>query len=416
MLHDAVFLHVGMPKTGTTYLQEFLWTNRAALRRDGLLYPGDRPGSQFRAVVDLRGGAFAGNELPDVAGSWDRMTKAVRAWKGRSVISHEMMAGLNEEAIERVVASLRPRKVHVVLTVRDLSRIVPATWQEDAKNRFVEPWSDFLDRVRPRADGRRDQRFWNLQDVPGTIERWAERIPAEHIHVVTVPPAGSPRGLLLQRFAKVVDLELDELELDVKVANDSIGPVEVALLHRINEASEKTLPWEQYHQTIKHYAVPRVLAARQGMSRMSLPEPEMDWVREETTRIKTVVDEVGVDVVGNLDDLTPRAPEGSAPDPDAVSDGDQLTAAVDLSVGMAARVYELNGQLAGSRDALAKTRKQLAQAEADLATAREELRSPVLRTKRRVVRFGRRNRQAERVLNVYRRLRAAATGRRRQNG
>lgn len=33
------FVHIGAPKTGTTYLQQFLHDNRAALRRQGLLYP-----------------------------------------------------------------------------------------------------------------------------------------------------------------------------------------------------------------------------------------------------------------------------------------------------------------------------------------------------------------------------------------
>jgi len=32
-------VHVGAPKTGSTYLQAVLWRNRAALRAAGVLYP-----------------------------------------------------------------------------------------------------------------------------------------------------------------------------------------------------------------------------------------------------------------------------------------------------------------------------------------------------------------------------------------
>ena len=36
-----VYLHIGAPKTGTTYLQEVLFTNRARLAEHGVLYPGE---------------------------------------------------------------------------------------------------------------------------------------------------------------------------------------------------------------------------------------------------------------------------------------------------------------------------------------------------------------------------------------
>lgn len=40
MQHPVIYLHIGAPKTGTTYLQNVLWRNRERLRTDGLLYPG----------------------------------------------------------------------------------------------------------------------------------------------------------------------------------------------------------------------------------------------------------------------------------------------------------------------------------------------------------------------------------------
>ncbi len=37
---NRIFLHIGAPKSGTTYLQTVLWANRENLRRQGLLMPG----------------------------------------------------------------------------------------------------------------------------------------------------------------------------------------------------------------------------------------------------------------------------------------------------------------------------------------------------------------------------------------
>jgi len=36
----CVYLHIGEPKTGTSYLQNSLWSNRAGLAAQGVVLPG----------------------------------------------------------------------------------------------------------------------------------------------------------------------------------------------------------------------------------------------------------------------------------------------------------------------------------------------------------------------------------------
>ncbi len=50
---DRVFLHIGVPKSGTTYLQAGLWQNREPLRDQGLLFPGRGPFDHNRASIAL---------------------------------------------------------------------------------------------------------------------------------------------------------------------------------------------------------------------------------------------------------------------------------------------------------------------------------------------------------------------------
>jgi hypothetical protein len=51
----SVYLHIGEPKTGTTYIQKTLWTNRRRLARNGLFYPASKDTDHWAAAQDLRG-------------------------------------------------------------------------------------------------------------------------------------------------------------------------------------------------------------------------------------------------------------------------------------------------------------------------------------------------------------------------
>jgi len=66
-----VVLHVGLPKTGTTYLQAVLAHHRDALREIGVLYPFVRPQAMFLGAVEVRGSREKfGLTADDVAGTW----------------------------------------------------------------------------------------------------------------------------------------------------------------------------------------------------------------------------------------------------------------------------------------------------------------------------------------------------------
>ena len=63
---QRVFLHIGAPKTGTTFLQDVLVRNKAALRANGVLYPG-RNGTHVMAALDLRNLEFKGHRYAEAA-------------------------------------------------------------------------------------------------------------------------------------------------------------------------------------------------------------------------------------------------------------------------------------------------------------------------------------------------------------
>ena len=72
-----VFLHVGTPKTGTSYLQHVLYHNRRTLQRHGISYPARRFDAHFLASLDLMRMPWGGLEAQAI-GSWDKLAASVR--------------------------------------------------------------------------------------------------------------------------------------------------------------------------------------------------------------------------------------------------------------------------------------------------------------------------------------------------
>ena len=135
--NGRVFLHIGEPKTGTTFLQQVMWGNRGELAAQGLVLPGHHAQDHFRASQDLRGieklPATRPRRGPASGTSWPPQARQARSL---AVISHELFSRRRRRTRpSRAVRSLQPAEVHVVLTVRDMASLLPAEWQETIKHR-----------------------------------------------------------------------------------------------------------------------------------------------------------------------------------------------------------------------------------------------------------------------------------------
>ena len=334
-----VYFHIGAPKTGTTYLQRVLHENRPALRRAGLLYPGTQH-AHFWASQDLREKKFRGHVDAHVRGSWDRLVKEIKGWPGRSVIDHESFASANREAIDRALDDLAFAEVHLVFTARELARQLPAAWQERIKNGSTSGYGEFLASVRADRDDRERaaKHFWSMQGVPTVLARWSRTLPPEHVHVVTVPPAGTEPGLLWRRFAGLLELDPDAYDSSARGANTSLGAAEAAVLRRFNAAiAELDVPWPAYAEVFKQRIAPAL--AERGGEPIELPEEYFGWVVERSEHMAAELRAAGYSVSGDLADLVPTSrPTGVNPD-DVPADA-RADAALAAMVSMAALVAD----------------------------------------------------------------------------
>ena len=333
---NRIFLHVGSPKTGTTFLQQVLWSQQKLAERQGLLLPLNSFFEHFLASLDVRDLETRPEHPARAVGIWQKAVEEALAWRGNALISHELFASATAEQAERAIASFgQDVEVHVVLTVRDLVRQIPAEWQEHLKHRSKRTFSGFVEDLEQDTEG--TSWFWRVQDFAGVAHRWGQTLPPERVHVVTVPPSGSDPAILWTRFATLLGLEPGSFDTNRSRPNTSLGAEQAELLRRVNAELGKRLPLPgPYAADVKNVFAQRVLAGRPG-SRFGLDADATDFALRRSREIATALEEQGVDVVGDLDELVP---EGARPE-----EGETFTGSVPDDVLLAEAIAALAGLL-----------------------------------------------------------------------
>ena len=333
-----VYLHVGTPKSGTTYLQAELAHNRALLRENGYLYPGSKHAAHFMAALDLRGRGFQGHHYPESEGAWQRTVADVLGFDGPALISHEILGGSSPQVVARAVESFQGRPVGVVITCRDLGRQLPAVWQEAVKNGATERYATFLERTFAAWDDPQTATggMWGAQNLAALARRWARVVGPERVTFVTVPPSGSGPGELWRRFAEAVELPDLAYESAEQPANPSLGTVETELLRRLTERLPDDLPWPTQSRLIKRRLAQRELVRYRTGGMLTVPSEYRERTREIAATITDELRTGGYRVVGDLADLAPAIREDGTL-PDDVPDSVLLDLALDVMVPLALR-------------------------------------------------------------------------------
>jgi len=396
-----VFLHVGLPKSGTTYLQAVLAENKGRLgERSRVLYPGRRWYDQVLAARDVLAADPHGVGDPKVPGAWQRLTDEISDWDGDAVVSMEWLGSAQPPQVERMFETLTPAQVHLVVTARDLARTIPAAWQEFMRNWETWTWEEFLAGIsseNPRSTPAGNL-FWLQQDLGRLLAIWRDVLPPEQMHVVTLPPPGATAGTLWFRFASVLGVDATQFDASGRGSNESLGLESAALMLRLNNVSRtKNLSWPVYDELFKTVLAKEGLSKRRPReSTLEVPLELHDWVRRRTDEHLEAIRAAGVQVVGDLADLQPVYGE-HALQPAEVSADRMLDAAVEGMVALAdqcgvvlsrvrernreqaARIRELESALDRSQTALARYQGPLAPAMKQAAIDMSERRRSVMR-------------------------------------
>lgn len=332
-----VFLHVGLPKTGTTFLQDALWANKVALGERGLLVPGRHRRRHLLASLDLREDPKLAKRPGHVAQPWRDLVEEVLVWEGDSaVLSHEFFGAASEAQVRRAVESFPNSVLHVVVTAREMVGLGLSRWQEWVKNGGQDSIDDYpgTDVYHPT-----DEWGWGSFDLAAILDRWGSVVPHERIHVLPLVAGARPEELW-ERFLSVLGVAPEGLPAAERPSNRSLGLVEVELLRRVNARLEGFTSAGDRGHWIRGYLGQGHVIPRSD-ERFRPGDDMLQSLTARAARAVEVLGQGGYDVRGDRDSLAGISPSPGLRHPSDVTDGELLDAAAQTIANMLVDVRSL---------------------------------------------------------------------------
>lgn len=340
----SMLLHIGVHKTGTTAVQTALANSRDVLGTWRVRYPG-RLMAHREVASSVMGrplGWRTDGAKPPKSGLWDQTVAEARSFDGVTVISSEFFAESPDDVVERIVRDVGPENLHVVITLRNLGRILPSAWQQNLKSGFETPYLAWVRRMLFQDDeATRNTIFWRRHRHDVLVERWVAAVGADRVTVVVVDDR--VREGIFHHFEDLLGLPRDILhDRRGEVSNRSMTLAEAAFLRRLNVAVGGAAGWRAYPNRVQAFMVKQLVEGRKPApdeARLATPQWALDRAAEIADEMVTRIEATGARVVGDPAVLRERltGPEETSDD------------SVDLPVDAA--ISALMGALEGSRGA-----------------------------------------------------------------
>lgn len=357
---DRVFVHVGAAKAGSTYLQTLLWANQEVLEKAGVLVPGRNSFDHNRVMQMVR------MKHPDeqAQAAWRLVMDRIAGFSGTVVISNEWLCLARPRQIRRLFRALAPREVHVVATARDLVGAVPSAWQENLKlgaGRSLPEFIAWMDDPDARWK-------WGVLDPALFLPRWAEQLPPGRVHVIPLDPLSNDPDLLWKRFAGLIGVDPDVIDLEVGRSNESLSAEGARFLEltgdQVREAVDGARDhWNWNYRLIRDYLSHELVAQRRGRP-IALSDEDRTVIEQRAKESVARLVADGYDIVGDVDELTRQRPRPNALRPEDVPDAAVIDMAGHVVAEMLLRIRRESDLAKQAKREAAALRKQVAELEA----------------------------------------------------
>jgi hypothetical protein len=336
---SKIILHIGLQKSGTTFLQHMLQDNSEALAAAGVSYPVPRDWDRGKRTVanhEWSSYGLLGAEYPWVSerraalegASWRALLSQVNAWPGTVLLSAEALSVIRAPAVRRLLDSLGVDDAEVVITARSLGRSLPSLWQQHVRNGqsmsfggYLESLARHRDKGSDHIENDRDAHIWRAFVLSGLVRRWSDAGVAR-VRVVTTP--GRPADLLWHRFAQAIDLpdlaRIPALADEDRTAHAGLTAPETLVLAALNAAIRGGSWKRRDADRIRQIATEGFQGRAERGGKIVVPPGwsarVAEWSREDLADLASA----GAEIVGDTADLRydPDREQYSPPTPEEV--------------------------------------------------------------------------------------------------
>jgi hypothetical protein len=235
----SVSLHIGVPKTATSYIQSWLHQNRFLLREHGVFVP-DKPIHAHRLAVEVLSGA-PWDKRPDVIEirgipieeAQDGFLKAISAPGNKTtVVSSEYFYYCDPAAVAPAMRALFGPELDVVVYIRSQGELALSGYNQDVKRLG-------------KTSSRPKPAYHKLYDWGALLDGWSKHFGKSHVKAISFDKSAQNRAILSDFVAAacpVVSQQFaDGIFHDSPVQNESL-PADLLEFKRVaNSLGESTL-------------------------------------------------------------------------------------------------------------------------------------------------------------------------------
>src|SRR5581483_5342174 len=210
-------LHIGPHKTGTSAIQGALYLARKRLEAVGVSYPGQGRTVLWPILAVTGQPPLHGEPQPKISYWEELVAQIAAAGDQRVVLSSEFFAQSDDATARRVVTDLGGDRVHVVVTLRSLTRILPSQWQQYIQNGFHFRYPEWLEGILSDPPDTPTPGFWLRHRHDKLVARWAAVTGKENLTVVAIDEYD--RLMILRTFEAMLGLPDGFLVAEETAAN-----------------------------------------------------------------------------------------------------------------------------------------------------------------------------------------------------
>jgi hypothetical protein len=285
------------------------------MRGRGVLYPGTDRYHKMPGIAITQAPGRLGDRAATEQDWQELVDETNRAKDRRVIISSEWLSQATDEQAQRVVDDLGGERVHVLATLRPLSKILPSAWQQYLQNGVKVDYDTWLRGMLLEAPyDKPTPTFWKRHRHDEILARWAKAAGTDHVTAIVID--SRDHDLLMRQFESLLGLP-DGLLVPGPTERDnrSLSWGEAELLRLVNaEFKKRKWPDRLYRDAIRNGVVNRLALSRPAATDLqSIPTPDwaLDRAAEVGNEIADGIASLGIRVVGDLDQL--RARESAKP-------------------------------------------------------------------------------------------------------